>query len=207
MHNIEFSAKLMNFSQQIQGALTAILWLLLIYGFDEPYVAGLTIAAALIHECGHILCLWFIGGRGFRAIGRLNGPRLGGIGLLSYEKDLLLCASGPGANLCAALLALPFLAKSGYATAFITLNLLTALSNLLPIAGHDGYGIALALFGMLGGCERGAVILRGISTAMGALGCVFSLYMMEKLGESYWLFAVFYFSMLGELGERLKSHF
>lgn len=210
MHNNEFSVKMLRISGILQGGLTAILWLLLIYGFDEPHVAGLTILAALIHEGGHLLVGLMLSGGGVRFIGRLNGPRLAGVRSTSYKEDILLLASGPLMNILAASLSLPFLrlgGASGYAESFAVLNIATAVSNLLPVAGRDGYGIIETVISMRecgGSAHR---VLRGVSIGISVLGCALALYLMERIGESFWLFFVFYFSTLSELSESLKRKF
>ena len=38
--------------------LSVVFWVLVIFGFDLPYVAVLTIAAALIHELAHLTAIF-----------------------------------------------------------------------------------------------------------------------------------------------------
>jgi hypothetical protein len=210
MHNNEFSVKMLRISGRLQGALTAILWLLIIYGFDEPYVAGLTIISALIHEGGHLLSFFLLslGKIGFS--GRLSGPRLTGVGVTSYKEDILIFASGPLMNIAAAALSLPFLRISGgtgYIRSFAVMNIATAISNLLPTSGRDGYGIIEALIAERNLGDGAHRVLRAVSILLSSLGCILALYFMQRIGESFWIFFVFYFSVLSELSEASKRVF
>lgn len=74
--------------------LTPAFWILLIFGFDEVYVAVLTLISALIHEAGHLIAAGpRIGGIRYT----LSGPRIGS-GTVSYKRRILTLAGGPVAN-------------------------------------------------------------------------------------------------------------
>ncbi len=108
-----------------------------------------TILAALLHECGHLLaakCLripWkglhmdFLGAR-LEVSGRL----------LSYGEEWLLSAAGPFASFVCAALGAIFWKLSNAAVLFSCASLLLGLLNLLPIATFDG-GRMLACFLLL----------------------------------------------------------
>ena len=199
MHNNEFFGCLIRFCGRIQEILAVILWVLLIYGFDKPYLAGLTILAALVHECGHFIFMnWKVKGK-FKAAGRLSGPKFCHYAYMNYGSEILLYLSGAFANILAAAIALPFVAFNGYFSAFFAINLATALTNLLPLWGHDGRGAALAALRMLSAPRGAFIILRTACTAATAFGCILGLFLLLRAGDGYWLFAIFYFSLLSEL--------
>jgi len=207
MHNNEISVKLLNFSRKIQCILTITLWVLLAFGFDKPYVAGLTVIAAIVHECGHVFCARLILRSDFSASSRLSGPRIRARKISSYSGELLLLFGGVLSNLTAFLASLPFLHTSEYILCFAILNLATALSNLLPLSGHDGYGLIRVLLEKHEAPRWAFSALHATSALLGTLGCIFALFLMERVGEGYWLFGIFYFSLVCDLFERQTNHF
>lgn len=199
MHNHEFFHFLTRFLRSACSFMSVIFWLLLIYGFDEPCTAGLTVASALIHETGHILYSSLFSRRAVVLRGAVNGLRLGATRHVSYREQMLTYASGPLANLAAAAASLPLLPLSeGYVTLFILLNLATAVSNLLPVKGYDGYGIIVTALHSRG---LGTRPVEALSFFIKCFTTVLALYLMEKLGEGYWLFGVFFFSLIEEMKE------
>ena len=84
----------------------ALLFLLMILG-DHSGLCFVTVVAALLHECGHLLAarLLHVPISGLQM--SFLGARLEVSGrILSYGEEWLLCAAGPFASLCAAALAL-----------------------------------------------------------------------------------------------------
>ena len=195
MHNNEFLHILPRFLHSLCSFMSVIFWLLLIYGFDEPCEAGITVLCALIHELGHFTYIVCLRGDTARLGSVVNGFRIRRARSVSYRDELAAYASGPIANLAAMLITLPFLAN-GYASLFAAINVITAVSNLLPIRGYDGYGIARAFFQSK---EWSATVLDGISFALETAICLFSLYAMEKVGEGYWIFGIFFFSLISDM--------
>ena len=123
--------------------LPLVFWVTLIFSFDEPYVAVLTILCALIHECGHLLAQGlFKSNPSLHA--KIYGFRIKDSNITSYKSRIITAMAGPVTNLTVffALLFFGF-AKQEYLFTFACINLATALSNLLPIEGYDGY---VALF-------------------------------------------------------------
>ena len=118
--------------------LSGFFWLLLLFGFDDGITAALTVAAALFHELGHVAALFIIGAGGRLPAARLRGLALVPSRILSYKEEALVASAGPLANLMLAAL-LSFLPPFGQSRLFLFINLLTALSNLLPVKGYDGY--------------------------------------------------------------------
>ena len=159
-----------------------LFWGLLILGFDEPYSAILTLISAILHEGAHYIAALHFGGARVRA--RLHGFGLSPRGRLSYSEELIVVAAGPLANLAAFALLCPFGRESDYLYALAIINLLTAVSNLIPFAGNDGYRIALAVFSWLG--VRGAeAVLNRLSAILCFIACIFSLYAVSRLNAGY----------------------
>lgn len=157
-------------------------WMLILFGFGEPYVAILTLVSAILHEASHAAAALFCGGARIRA--RLYGFGMKPKRMLSYKQELLIASAGPGANLCLFALLLPLCRGSHYLTAFAIINLLTAISNLLPIEGNDGYRILLCVFSenKLLGCERA---LPTFSVLILFTLSVISLYAVSRLNSGY----------------------
>ena len=165
----------------------------------------LTIICALIHECGHLWCILFQNGSASLG-GVIFGFRIKAKKLKSYNQEISVYLCGPLANLVIAFvfyLLTPNLGEPAITVA--TLNLATALSNLLPIKGYDGYGILRAVIMKSGHHDRLMVISDHLSSLLTFLLCIFSLYLVDRQGGGYWIFALFFFSMIksirSDLGE------
>ena len=181
--------------------LPLVFWVFLIFAFDTPRFATLTVAAALIHEAGHLL---FGISRG--AIRLLPSPHPTGFRikpdkLMSYKDELILLIGGPVLNFLA-FFALGFLYKAtGAAIAydFAFLNLLTAITNLFPIRSYDGYRIIETALLIKTDSERALGFLHALSFFFTAVLLLLSLYFLLKIGEGYWIFAIFFYSLLVDL--------
>lgn len=205
MHNNEFYRRITAFCRFAEGTLTVFFWLLLIYGLDDPCLAGLTVVSAVIHECGHAAVLGWIGKGGSGAFGRLSGPRIGVSSLLSYNEDLAVLLGGAVTNFALAAASLPFLGLlEGYVGLFALFNLVTGVSSLLPVRGRDGYGVAEVILERRGSAT-GLRVLAGVSVVLTFCTCVLSLYLMERVGEGFWSFGVFFFSLLSEVFLEVKK--
>ena len=176
--------------------LPAFFWAFLIFGFDEPYMAVLSIISALIHEGGHILSIMLRRGR-LTLRGVLSGFRIRSRGVVTYEEEMLTYLAGPLANIVAfVILSLLSILAGDWAAMAAVINLVTAMSNLLPIEGYDGYGI-LRAFLRKRECGEWALRLIGrVSSGLVFFFCVFSLYLIDRTGGGYWIFALFFTSMI-----------
>ena len=185
-------------------ALSVVFWVLVIFGFDMPYVAVLTISAALIHELSHLAAIFAFKKELKNAPrGAVSGFRIA-ISELSYREEMICAAAGPLSNLISGLLLLPF-SKHEYIAMFATVNIMTALSNLLPMRGYDGYNFLRAFaFAYSKNPWRLEMFLGKLSFAIAAISCFLSLYLMLKIGEGYWIFAVFFSFLLSEILQRQK---
>lgn len=182
----------------ISSLLPTLFWGLIIFGFEEPYMAIMTIICALIHEGGHLL---FTEAKG-PIRGVVSGFRIRTGGIVSYRQRILTYLGGPMANLLVCLFCLPATVMGNeYIGVFSLINLVTALSNLMPIEGYDGYGILMTLIEMreLDGRFHSALIWLSNSIIM--VLTVFSLCLIDRVGGGYWIFAVF-FSYLVKVVDR-----
>jgi len=187
--------------------LSVVFWVLVIFGFDLPYVAVLTIAAALIHELAHLTAI-FAFKKDFREPpkGDVSGFRIS-VSDLSYKEEMVCALAGPLSNLLFGG-ALLLLSHSEYCEAFAAVNIMTALSNLLPMRGYDGYKFLLAMASAYSKKPwRAEEVLNSLSFALAAVTCFISLYLILKIGEGYWIFAVFFSFLLSEILKRQKSTF
>ena len=83
---------------------------------------------------------------------------------------------------------------------FCISNLLTALSNLLPIKGHDGFLIIESLISLYSKrIDNKILILNFISFVFTTLLLFIAMYVLLKLGEGYWITLIFLTSFLNEL--------
>lgn len=187
MHNNNYSRRTLKLLLRI---LPALFWILLIFGFDIPYIAVITLITAFIHEMSHIAATIFLKG-GFRFGGAVSGLRLTPRGQLSYRDEILIAAAGPLSNFAVFLSTLPYIRTGGYVAEFGIISLLTGISNLLPIEGYDGYRILDCIASKFSFADRLSAALRRLSFALICIMTFLSLYFMKRLDGGYWIFFVF----------------
>ena len=180
-------------------------WMLILFSFEEFFLAINTLLCALIHELGHLICIFCIS-RNFHIRSVINGFRIKPQSIRSYDEEILIYLSGPLANVSAFVVftLLSILVNSSLAI-FAIINLATAISNLLPIKGYDGYGTIRAIINKREHNEGKLKALSILSSALIFAFCVFSLYLIDRYGGGYWIFAVFFISMLKEIKEGLEE--
>ncbi len=193
--------------RKLSQVLPVFFWGFLIFSFEEPMLAIITIVAAIVHEGGHIFCiLWQRGKINLRGV--LSGFRIKSGGVTTYRGEILTYLSGPLANLILATLSALFIPTCGDVAAYISLtNFATALSNLLPIKGYDGYGILRAVLQKYELSERVLHLSECLSGGATFLFCLISLYLIDRIGGGYWIFAVFFFSMIGCINDDINRRF
>ena len=190
----------------VLGILPVIFWLCLIYSFDERLGASITILAMIIHEAGHLLCIFITTNKFQIPRGTYNGLRISGRNCASYPEHILHYASGAGANLLAASAALLLAeTQNEYVKLFITINIATAVSNLFPIDGYDGYRIVEMLIEYFGLGFMAYMTLEIISFVFTALFCIFSLFLVYTFGNGYWFMAIFLFATINKL-QKWQNH-
>lgn len=159
-----------------------ILWFGVVNGWQ---LLGTILLAATIHELGHCLVLYMVGGQ-------INGFRIGVLGAvletdsqrLSYGRELLAVLAGPGANL---LMAWCLRRGDPVWMAGIGANLILAVFNLLPLYPLDGGRAVYLLSAWAAGPEAGLQLIRWTGTITGAaLACGIGT-LMWQTGGSLWL--------------------
>lgn len=181
------------------SVLPIIFWLSVIFGFDAPYFAVLTIISAVIHEIGHGIAISALSEKAGKLRGHSTGFRIKENSLISYPREIAVMLAGPLSNILIFLLTLPFgNAFFGYARALGFINLATGLSNLLPLEGYDGYGALLTLLKSRG-AQRHIQRLEEISFVFSILLTFVSLHIIDKFGEGYWIFGLFFFATLSKI--------
>lgn len=181
------------------SVLPIIFWVSVIFGFDAPYFAILTIISAVIHELGHGLAISVLSDTGGGIRGHSTGFRIRTESMLSYPREIAILLAGPCINILIFLLTIPFgEALSGYLKVLGYINLATGASNLLPLEGYDGYG-ALCAFYRARGSERRIKLLEHVSFTLSVCLTFCSLHLIDKFGEGYWIFGLFFFTVLSKL--------
>ncbi len=187
-----------------EGLFPLLFWVLIIFGFDKVDVAVLTILSALIHEIGHITAILVIKRDTGRLLTHISGFRIQN-DARSYKEELFVLISGPFVNILLFIISsFSHNALNGYITLFGYINLVTAISNLLPVEGYDGYGILTRLV-LLFGWLDGVRVLEYISFSVTVIITFFSLYLLFYYGEGYWVFGVFFTLMLARLSSFIKE--
>lgn len=182
-----------------------VFWLCMLYGSDEIAVATSTLLCVAVHETAHVAVL--------QTRGRILCPKARAYGFkisikdFSYRQKMIATAAGPCANLLAALILLPFFKYSPYFAELAFLNLMTALSNLIPISGTDGYNLILFTMDNASLSRRAYMILESVSLALNIFIFLISAYIVLRIGESFWIWAIFFFSLVRNLETYRKTLF
>ncbi len=179
--------------------LPPLFWASLMFGFDAPFIAILTIIAAVIHEMGHILAMMLLSREIGIISGRLVGLKIRKGKIYSYKNEILILLFGPLSNLALglAVMAVSF-GRSEYLMLFSIINILSGVSNLLPLDGYDGFNILLWIF------ESHKLylhikILRSFAFFISVVLTFISLYLLYILNIGYWLFLLFFVSMMNNI--------
>ena len=196
----------LRFLRSVQESLPTLFWLLLLFGFDTPYFAMCTLISAALHELGHIIAFFLLDIGSISPRGHVTGFRIFPSRALSYREDAAVSLGGPLANLIFSLffwlLSIPF---GEYFSTLALFGIMTMLSNLAPIEGYDGYRIILALSAeKFPYAER---YLRAVSFFITAVLLFLSLYLIDKLGTGYWIYAVFSIGALSFISKSQKRTF
>ncbi|MDO5150203.1 MAG: hypothetical protein ACI4KB_06005 [Oscillospiraceae bacterium] len=136
-----FSVKILNTVVSVNIGFLAVIALITLNGGDY---SGLSFAACMIHEAGHIAAV-HLSGSGVKRISfgikGISMYREEGM-LISPSADIMILISGPAANLFTALMVFLFSRETGY---FFIINIILGIFNLLPFSVLDG-GAAADIF-------------------------------------------------------------
>lgn len=183
----------MKYLVKTEAILSLLFIVLIIFSFDTVPVAIMTILSALIHELGHLTPLLLSKGEiPSLPSGKLNGLRIRIKKQLSYKEELVVLICGPLFNLLFSAVFFILHFKFGkYFYLFYFINIMTMVSNLLPIRQYDGYKIISCIISIKSKEPYyGLGVLDMISFAFCAIFSVLSLYFILKLGSGYWIFAL-----------------
>lgn len=171
-------------------------WLVLMFAFDKPYIAILTLISALAHELGHIFAFMLCSKR-YRLFGVASGFRLASEKALSYKEELFVALCGPLTNVLIFILVSPFILLGGgeYAGIFGIINLFTAISNLIPIEGYDGYRVIECLINLFVSVKISDILLRSLSFLLCVILCLTALYLIRSFDGGYWIYFIFLASL------------
>lgn len=134
---------------RLELPLPALFWLALLLAMDGTGLTRLSLWCAVLHESGHVAAYAVL----CRRLPRLRVSPAGiclsmrGV-LLPPQKELVLAAAGPLANLACCASALLVMELYGYSYRgywFAAVSLLLGTANLLPLPGLDGQRILSAL--------------------------------------------------------------
>ena len=207
MHYNEIKCKTELLLRFISGCLPILFWCLLIFSFETPLFGAMTVLSAAIHELGHETYIFLRTGKLRAMRGVLHGLKItcSEASRFSYSEEAFLYASGPLANLLVALLYHTYSCLGSYAVYFAVINLTTAASNLVPIKGYDGHGILCAILQRHLRFNTAQMISNTVSSAFTVALCITSLYLIDRFGESYWIFFVFLLSLISSIAQSLKN--
>ena len=181
------------------SVLPIIFWISLIFGFDSPYIAILTIISAVMHEIGHSAAISLLSKSEVTIKGHATGFRIKRSGMMTYKNEIAVLLSGPAINIAVFILTVPFgNVMSGYVRIFGYINLATGVSNLLPFEGYDGYGALMMLFRSRGK-EHLVGRLELVAFILSILVTFAALHLIDVFGEGYWIFGLFFFTVLSKL--------
>ncbi len=174
------------------GILPAMIFCIMLV-FQPAGVVFPSLAGAVIHESGHMLAAMILG-IPLRSLDvGLYGASLKVRGsLISYPKEFLLCAAGPGANFISALIVMAFSEHRGYYSEcgewFIAVSVMLGLLNLMPAEGFDGGRmLSVALTSFFG--PRVSARILSLSTFISIVALwMFSVYLLLRYGTSLSLF-------------------
>lgn len=197
MHYNENKTKITDILNSILSFLPTLFWGTLILGFEGEYMAFTTIICAIIHEAGHLLYLFLFTPSCYRMKSVVFGLKIKAVSVLSYDDELMLYLCGPLSNCIFGIIFLLLALRGGdFFYSLSVLNLATAASNLLPIEGYDGYGILRVLFEKRFHTGFMLKVLSAISAILIFVFCLLSIYLIDRYGGGYWIFAVFFTQMI-----------
>ena len=167
----------------------AALSLLVLLVLDHSGVAAMSLLAALIHECGHLLAARLLHVPLSQMRLELLGARLEVQGrMLTYGEEWLLCAAGPVASLISALVSSLFWAHAPLAILYTGVSFLLGLLNLLPIQTFDGGRMLECMLLTFLGVRPTGKFLKGSSFFLLWLMWVLAIYFLIKAGDGLSLF-------------------
>jgi len=186
--------------------LPSLFWIMLLLAFDSVCVTLLTLFAAALHELGHIAAATIVLNKSIPLPkAALYGLRIDTGGIISYREELFLALGGPLANIFIFFTCLPFFYLNDYISAFLFINLLTAISNLLPLRSYDGQRILCCFIAPYVTPYVSETVTHYTCISISSLGCFATLFLIGILGDGYWIFGVFFVTLINEIFVQTKK--
>ena len=176
-------------------------WLVIMLGFDKPYIVFISLLSALLHEAGHFAAILIVSGRG-RIRTDLSGFRIRLTRGLSYKEERLVYAMGPIFNIVFGIIPVVFFKENEYLLTLGIISLAMGVSNLMPIDSYDGYRIIISFLKEREKhrAERAAEYSSLILTAS---LCIVSILLFEYIGVGIWAFCLFFISLCSKIKKML----
>lgn len=160
---------------------------------QPPGIVFSSLAAAVLHECGHLIAAVWLG-IPLRSldIGMFGASLKVRGALISYPKEWILCAAGPAMNFLSAVLAGVWSLNIGYLSEcgewFASVSLMLGMLNLIPAEGFDGGRMLSVSVSMIFGPRAAARILT-LTSFMSIIALwMLSVYLLIRFGTSLSLF-------------------
>ena len=167
-----------------------------LFCFTPPYRASLLLLALVCHEGGHLFAFAAVSAGSPRLCPVAGGFRFLSPAALSYRGELSVALAGPIANLLPGLLLLPLGTVSPYFTEAGWTFICTGLSNLIPIADHDGGRALLCLLSTRTGGARAARIAALVSLLSLSVSLTVSFSLLYVFGAGFYFTVFCLFSLL-----------
>ena len=173
MHNNEKTVYFRRIGGFLSDFLVILFWFTTILAFSGWEVFVPLVMATVIHECGHACMMACFDGRARMprvGIFRFLFPGKSGRG---YVQEGMIYLGGALFNLVFCALAVPFIfIYRACASAFMAANMMTAITNLLPMRGSDGYGAVRVVLDYTGASRAWYTGLRWVSFAVMTAGAL-----------------------------------
>ncbi len=152
-----------------------MLWVMAVWRYEGMYNFFNIALSAVLHECGHLVAFSALGLPMPRITPVARGVRLIAPTQLSYRREALVAAAGPGINLLVWGLSLIWHGRVPALVAFGEMNLVTALCNLVPMVDLDGERILRCALSSLLSDRALYLTMRAVSGVTLVLGLFLSL--------------------------------
>lgn len=177
----------------ILSLLSSLFWFVLMLSFSGAEMTFLTLLCAIVHEVGHMLVLLFLNKDFSFPKAVTSGFRIKTNSELSYRDEILVALGGPAINLVL------FLSLISFMPTLAVINLVTAISNLLPLKDFDGYKIIYDLISLFIGCQASERVMPHITVAVSAVMVFLSLFMIMASNGGYWIFFIFFIVLIKQI--------